>query len=142
MDKRYIPVIVALVLTVIFCAFLQFSDDTSGSSESDSIYSQLPSDSIVADTDSVSHDSTNLGYPKPAKRDDWENLEDKADNDDNYDPYDDPDWDETTPGESRPEYFIRGNIPDPELYPEDEVKKWVDENGTEDEKRDVEQGNY
>lgn len=112
--------------------------------ESDSIQSQIAADtdSIAVDTDSVSHNLRDLGYPKSHATDDWQSQEDKADNDDDYDPYDDPDWDETTPGESRPEHFIRGNIPDPELYPEDVVKEWVEEHGTDDEKRDVEEGNY
>lgn len=100
----------------------------------------------VVDTDTVSNNSpdSSLGYPKAPYNlsTDEGDDEDKADNDEDYDPYDDPDWDESTPGESRPEYFIRGNIPDPELYPEDVVKEWVKKHGTEDEIRDVEEGRY
>lgn len=97
---------------------------------------------MVADSDTLKRDTSSLGYPTSKYHDDDAEYEDDADNSEEYDPYDDADWDETTPGESRPEYFIRGNIPDPELYPEDEVKQWVEENGTEDEKHDVEVGNY
>lgn len=100
----------------------------------------------VVDSDTVSPHKSNSAFGHPTApynlRTDESYDEDKADNDDDYDPYDDPDWDESTPGESRPEYFIRGNIPDPELYSEDVVKEWVREHGTEDEIRDVEEGRY
>lgn len=107
-------------------------------------YNNQETTTSLTDSVSMNKSDSSLSYPKTPYnfRTDEGDDEDRADNEDDNDPYDDPDWDESTPGESRPKHFIRGNIPDPELYPEDVVKEWVKEHGTEDEIRDVENGRY
>lgn len=132
-----------VVMLIMFITYIFFGESDTNDSTN---YNNQEETTRVIDSDTVSNKRSNsaLGYPEaPYKlRTDEDADEDRADNDDDYDPYDDPDWDESTPGESRPEHFIRGNIPDPELYPEDVVKEWVKEHGTEDEIRDVEEGRY
>lgn len=135
---------------IFFCAVIQimavivFWPESQTGHSAD--YNNNEATTNVIDSDTVSIHKSNSAFGHPTApynlRTDEGYNEDRADNDEDYDPYDDPDWDESTPGESRPEYFIRGNIPDPELYPEDVVKEWVKKHGTKDEIRDVEEGRY
>lgn len=135
---------VFLCVVILIMAVIVFWPESQASHSADYNNNEATTNVVDSDTVSIHKSNSALGHPTaPYNLSTDEGYdEDRADNDDAYDPYDDSDWDESTPGESRPEYFIRGNIPDPELYPEDVVKEWVKEHGTEDEIRDVEEGRY
>lgn len=139
-NKARFGLFIFLNVVILIMAVIVFWPENNAKRSTDA-NNQEATTSLI-DSVSKSKSDSSLRFPKTPYnfRTDERADEDKADNDDDNDPYDDPDWNESTPGESRPEYFIRGNIPDPELYPEDVVKEWVKEHGTEDEIRDVENG--